>query len=1534
MLLRVLTQRVDRARGIRWGLLLCFLVNTLVGSVLPAGNASAELLGSWIHVPGIDRAPLDDFPLLEGVKFSAQQPLDLELLLTGSAGRPPLTADVRTAIEYFLAFVTIPEEEYWVNLSPVESGRIIPEALGRTRAGRDLLSMDYVLKQVSSSMTDPSSRLGKLFWARVYARAMKLYGTTDIPVEILNRVWFSPEKAVIYEKDGAALLASAALKVELAEDRGRPALSGTGSTETGAPEGITRSVYRDMMIPLLNKEMNEGKEFAPARQIFHALVLAQWFKRQVRRNILLGKYGDQRKLMGIGHVLRSDIDAVYARYIQAYVRGAYHSIGESLDPGTGDMVPRKYFSGGFEGARYADYAQVRPVSSVFALPEMNVQNFFRVDIGLKALRAGDPVSSGDASDAAQSGAGAWAKALCGVIVLSIAAGVFAPAASAAIFERAPDGQSLVVTLERGDTLGQIIKDLKDNYRARDPQSFSKSAFNGKLWSPKGGIVHQIGQHAQVRHFWPGQKMTITVDYPVQVPGHFSHAVSEAVGAGHALPVAGVSGVDTGSAIMMAPSVNSYSADAPPCGLFADHCTAAVSDGSAWGAFVTAATVPRFGGINDIQLMGFGLLLGAGLRAYYKRYEDWGRALTRKGPGRSAGAGPGDELERERLFLKDLSAELGISSGGGDWEVLVTRFSGNRLFLSILSSSVLDESRSAAINAALAKLFHQGILRILLKPQPPRPEDTSDMELFFKEAVLKDRVLTLAFEPLPQDIDEGRVILRYAPAGIAPADIYLQGFRDSFKELKNAWAACFPAGEKAVDAVRLRHLLRLVQQWLRQEQNDNIRNSDLRARRFRVLEELSAAAFRRLSPSTEREYFRWLFNYARSKQFIAGHEATMDTYKSAVFEEDNKIAGVVIHSLVKEMVWRVFLFKSYFEMSLARIMRELPRTVRLYNGLADIANEIFSSTENAVAARPGIEAQVRMQEAAVRNFADRLRNPLKGSVIGPDETRRHTYLVYLGTYAVTFAVSFHRMLENVVDGLHGVILYAGHFVFNQCLVKAVTPRLLDKKYSFGSGGDLRLALSDEEISLRNARPWTHAVVAGPFTPDRREDALVSSGKGRVDFRNLSMVWERCLESPELDEQGLSEVAHTLLRYMEDQPPDFSSFSVVLSQYAGIKRWSLETSRRINGDQRLARYKEFFLDWGFQVDSIRVAMIGFSDLYVIKDFYLPPLGYGRKTYLFQWWAQVAIRIIHGISFRAFLARAFTEAAIRQILKNYDRIAQDALDIGIQAPERKSFELGLVTSYKMTVLKYISPRRHELAGKNLYQRVYTLSSLGAYLLTLGVCAAFFPGVFLYQVVGTTLLSSSITLYVVNYFLRPLQSTIGWMREHNQYISTLRRLEKEGLVTPGAPASSYGVVIEDALLGLMYILGFFAPLYTLTFATAWLFLNLPSPQKVRDGLDEASTAGGVARGPAGTGGINIEAPAQAAVSAPPSGDAPGGFDGGMYDEYAQVHLAGASAVRQIPSLVENTAMPDLEGLTFEIRALIPAGDPVVCWKRFFGFV
>jgi len=148
-------------------------------------------------------------PLVKGITIHPDNPLEFDFLvspgdnnLTGQAFRE----ESKRLIKYFLAGLTVPDKELWVNLSPYEKDRIIPKNFGRTEMGRDMLAQDYILKQLSASLMYPENELGKKFWDRVYKKAYEQFGTTDIPVNTFNKIWIVPEKAVVYEHEHTAFV--------------------------------------------------------------------------------------------------------------------------------------------------------------------------------------------------------------------------------------------------------------------------------------------------------------------------------------------------------------------------------------------------------------------------------------------------------------------------------------------------------------------------------------------------------------------------------------------------------------------------------------------------------------------------------------------------------------------------------------------------------------------------------------------------------------------------------------------------------------------------------------------------------------------------------------------------------------------------------------------------------------------------------------------------------------------------------------------------------------------------------------------------------------------------------------------------------------------------------------------------------------------------------------------------------------------------------------------------------------------------------
>ena len=299
--------------------------------------------------------------LIKGISLHKENPLVFDFIL--DPGDAPMSDDQlklesQRLIKYFFASLTVPAKDLWVNLSPYEKDRIIPEGFGQTEMGRDLLAQDYMLKQLSASMIYPEKDLGKDFWNRVYRKAKEVYGTTDIPVNTFNKVWIMPDKAVIVETKTSAYITQSRLKVLLEEDyislnanRASEVLGTNVLQETDVKNvsSVTSAIVRDIVLPEIEKEVNEGKNFAQLRQVYNSLLLATWFKVNLKENILNQVYSNQNKILGVDVKDKADKDKIYDRYLAAFREGVFNYIKEDVDEATKEVIPRKYFSGGFDG---------------------------------------------------------------------------------------------------------------------------------------------------------------------------------------------------------------------------------------------------------------------------------------------------------------------------------------------------------------------------------------------------------------------------------------------------------------------------------------------------------------------------------------------------------------------------------------------------------------------------------------------------------------------------------------------------------------------------------------------------------------------------------------------------------------------------------------------------------------------------------------------------------------------------------------------------------------------------------------------------------------------------------------------------------------------------------------------------------------------------------------------------------------------------------------------------------------------------------
>ncbi|MCX5681144.1 MAG: hypothetical protein NT079_02525, partial [Candidatus Omnitrophica bacterium] len=154
---------------------------------------------------------------------------------------------------------------------------------------------------------------------------------------------------------------------------------------------LASEIVREVFIPALEKEINNGKNFAQLRQIYQSLILAYWFKTKLKDSIVNKVYSDKRKVKGLeGQRVRgakesqsndfsnpsnstlsnplilnssapssikssdpqSEVQQIYQQYLNTFKNGVCNTMKVEYDPYAKKNLPRKYFAGGANLGKY------------------------------------------------------------------------------------------------------------------------------------------------------------------------------------------------------------------------------------------------------------------------------------------------------------------------------------------------------------------------------------------------------------------------------------------------------------------------------------------------------------------------------------------------------------------------------------------------------------------------------------------------------------------------------------------------------------------------------------------------------------------------------------------------------------------------------------------------------------------------------------------------------------------------------------------------------------------------------------------------------------------------------------------------------------------------------------------------------------------------------------------------------------------------------------------------------------------------------
>ncbi|NBE49909.1 hypothetical protein [Streptomyces boluensis] len=230
-------------------------------------------------------------------------------------------AKLQLASDAFFTWLALTPDKFWVNLNPVQPDVVMDKTFAKTDAGRVLLESDLTLKHDYADAMNPDKyERGERFWR---AAPRTADGAPCLPV---IRQWITPEPAKVREQDGGIYILDAPLKVNMEVPSGPdepPARCKITEAQTKQAEALIKS----MILPELERRVNNDPSYADLRRVYTSRVAAEWVRQQDKN-----KATDFRKIINSNDVKRWplrganrdwDKKTVFDKYVKSYNDGDY-----------------------------------------------------------------------------------------------------------------------------------------------------------------------------------------------------------------------------------------------------------------------------------------------------------------------------------------------------------------------------------------------------------------------------------------------------------------------------------------------------------------------------------------------------------------------------------------------------------------------------------------------------------------------------------------------------------------------------------------------------------------------------------------------------------------------------------------------------------------------------------------------------------------------------------------------------------------------------------------------------------------------------------------------------------------------------------------------------------------------------------------------------------------------------------------------------------------------------------------------------------
>lgn len=285
-------------------------------------------------------------------------------------------------IGYFYTALGVPGEDMHVNLSPFKENRILPASLLNAPLGQVLVEQDCLLKHFTASLLHPDTDTGSAFWSEIHKTIGDKHLSNLSSQELYQRAWIVPGNAVIHKKvsgrqfpiqlppgfelmpeDIGALITECRMKVQAETDY--ITIQNIHSNQSRNREELNNAflnIFKDIVLPAIENEVNTGSHFAPLRQVYYSVILAKWYRKNLAQpgihtsllelskriyiEVLKGNEANTASShIGITKDSPEWLIKCYSRYKQLFDDGVFKCIKGIAGDTADKPVMRVYFSG-------------------------------------------------------------------------------------------------------------------------------------------------------------------------------------------------------------------------------------------------------------------------------------------------------------------------------------------------------------------------------------------------------------------------------------------------------------------------------------------------------------------------------------------------------------------------------------------------------------------------------------------------------------------------------------------------------------------------------------------------------------------------------------------------------------------------------------------------------------------------------------------------------------------------------------------------------------------------------------------------------------------------------------------------------------------------------------------------------------------------------------------------------------------------------------------------------------------------------------